>query len=685
MAKQRFRETVNIQPVDVRTGAAQGMHSVANIFRDFKSLGTQAMGAGFQMRREIETEKGFKEGLAATIERTPEGRPIMPGREDERPLLTGTYAKAYNRGLMTAYMATMDNDSREALAGMYNESGDNIIAFNEKSQQYFNEVIQGVDPAVRSEVAQSLNKSLSIYRTKVQTNQFAKQRKRSQDETVDNIRSATGAALRNTRNGDNALAADDLQKTFKFIDAGVQADYWTAKDAAIQKKAISRDIEEQSYLGKVDNLASTDIKKAREKIITDSKKIPKEFTPDEWRSTITEAFQNVNRMQLEKGKVSRKALKQLKINESIDRGYLFLKDGVYADPAKSSQDRKDVNAAYDDWYEKKRPNMTPEEGSSYFMNFVTKTGILPDKAISRINANMRVGDDAYAISTARIVETLQKNESWRPIIKDLPPEARNIALAINENLEVGMDEALAVATARAEQLPLSDIEKADINTKIQDEAYYLEDDLLKLYDRDPQFEPGLFSFQPEIPSQMYADHEVAFRKFMVISKGNVERAKKLSYDAIKNSWALSRVGGELKIMKYGPESMYARSDIPNTWQVTQFQEDMKSAGLDPDELTIEVDMSEPYTSQPKYFIRNIDTNELVYNKGGKTKVLWQPQWNETIQYQMTTGRGETARTKAIEKRKEMENFDKVLSEMDTDEVLKSEEESIKEEEAFKRE
>ncbi len=117
MAKQRFKETVNINPVDTRTGAVQGLMSLADRLDNFKNLGSQIAQVGFQAREQKLTARGTATGGAVPLERNAEGITTQPELK-EKTWFGDIESGAHNRALQSAYLGSLNNDIRTNVARM---------------------------------------------------------------------------------------------------------------------------------------------------------------------------------------------------------------------------------------------------------------------------------------------------------------------------------------------------------------------------------------------------------------------------------------------------------------------------------------------------------------------------------------------------------------------------------------
>lgn len=648
---ERFKERVNIQPIDTRTGGAQGVMSLVQKLEAFKGM---AQAQAVKVGTERATKRGAEAAGQVELQRDEKGVTKAP-KFKEKKFIGSIERQAYNKTLRNAYLSSLDNDNRGAISKIASENPDDILNFNDQVEAYRKGVLSGVDPSVREIVQIDLDRKISSLRVRIQDADIKKQVKKSKNIANESIISAVNLASIEARNGDSVgdtLASDEIIKAFTVLDSGVESGFWDASSARQKKREIERDVTSQKFLGEIDRRADQSIDGANEYLADLEKRVRKGFTPDEWRNVIVEGQQNVNRKASRLKRQSVAVKKEIDMEESVNRGMEFLSPDVPADPAKTSQDRKDVNNAFNN-ISKEWAGMEPKEMLDSITGFVKNTGIMPDVLISNINAAMRSGNKDQVLVFSELVETIAENPRSSVILKDLPTEARAISKQVFDSINAGIDAETAVEIASKNVYGLTDAEKENIKLKARvvapDLPIFLED----MLDRD--FDPSILPFfgeEPDVSPEFQADFNVNFNRFMVHTNGNEKQSQELAYESVKKLWGATSIGGPNRMMKYSPEVFYSVQGIGNKWMRSQYKSDLKGIGIDHGDTAIAVDPESLDSGTPEWVV-------MLEGKDGKInplmvdgeKVLWAPDFTKTREYHKMRAKPkeETLKAKTLKK------------------------------------
>ena len=229
----RFDETVNIQPQNVSTGAAGAMLSLADRLEGFKQqqiarAGQQAVQRGIESAQQVKLETTMVNGQETTV---------APQMKEKR-FIGGIEIDAHNKALRSAYLASLNNDTREAIANLALDNPDNVKAFNDAANGYVKGVLAGVDPSVRQLATEHIDDTLTNYRMKVQAADIAKQNSQANEELKLSAERSAQAALREARQGNALNAAQSLIESFAIIDSRVEAGFIDPSVAKQQKRLL---------------------------------------------------------------------------------------------------------------------------------------------------------------------------------------------------------------------------------------------------------------------------------------------------------------------------------------------------------------------------------------------------------------------------------------------------------------
>ena len=207
------------------------------------------------------------------------------------------------------------------------------------------------------------------------------------------------------------------------------------------------------------------------------------------------------------------------------------------------------------------------------VQLATKTGIVPDSAISWARANLTSGDAQAAAQGADLISRLEEG-SPRALGFALDDRTKAMADSINQAVKAGAPAPLAVEQARQlatlSSTQLTELKQKWLATKPQLNQGSALTDLLKA---DPGFKPGILSSMPTVPPAMQAEFDASTQRYFDLTGGNVGQARQLAVRDLKRVWGTSQVNGQRQIMPYAPETMYpglsatdVRTDVASTVQ-----------------------------------------------------------------------------------------------------------------------
>lgn len=653
----RFKEKVNIQSQSLDTGIIQGSFSVVQKLENFQSQQRQVTSGLIQQLGERAEKSGTESGQEVPIERV-DGKTQKPKFKEEK-FIGSIKIKAHNKALRAAYLASLGNDIREGVSRIRAENPDNVLEFNDAVRGYSKGVIDGADSSVRHLVITALDDKITSNRMAVQIanvkkdNDFAK-------ETLDNaINSATDDAFQKSRNGEDIESTKSRVEAYLSIDETVEAGFISAGEGIEKKRNIARVSAEQREKGNLDRLADINIPKAFEHLDNLSKKIPDGWTVDEWSSFITSSQQDLNRKAARMKRQVVKLTKEQLLQESIGRGKSFMNPDIPADPAKSSQDRKDVNNAYEvvsqEWAE-----LPPMDQFNSHVAFVKNTGIMPDKLIKGVNASMRSGNADQVNIFASVITEIAKESNAANILKDIPVESRAIAQQVSDSIEAGIDIEVAVEIARKNTFGLTEPEREQIRISTQALRSDMVDILDDMIEDDDEFD--VFIFEPDASPALQADFNVSFDKFMILTNGDPDQSSTLAFESIKKVWAMTTIGGPKRFMKYAPETVYSIPGISNKWMDKQYDKDMKQAGLDLKGLFMAVDFETANSNQPSWPIMTTDENGIIsplHDDDGNI-LRWTPDFTKTREYFKLKDKPTKAVESAIDIRSRVDKLNEII-------------------------
>lgn len=621
----RFQEVKITQPGDLSTQAASGLMSLGEKLDQF--------GAQIQQQRlqrvTTEAEKaGVEAGQALGEDQQPEFREVgfIGSARDE----------AYNKGLRAAYVAGLDRDIREEVARIQSENPDNLLQFNDQVNSFIKSTLQGVDPSVKALATEKLDAIVSNAKIKVQAGDIARNKKAALGEISTAVDAAVNDALTKTREGDESGAAEAAITALTAIDQGVESGLIAPEIAAERKREINKGIVEQRFKGELDGIAEEDMVGAFDRLDEMAGEIPKGFTPDEWDSFIASEQKRLNRTAARQNQEATANAKLAKEAASTERGKLFLDPAVPADPAKGSQDRKDVNL----YYESIAPELSTlpiQEQVNRTVEFINNTGIVPNQVISASSAAMRSGTPEQVALMSDMLSRLQ--EESPATLKDIPEETRAISLQVSDAVKAGVPVEVAMEQARKFAFGMTAQEKEAISLQSQEHSKSLNGNLQSMVNSDLDqggFDKGVLYGVPDVSSAMLGEFRTSFDRFMKMTGGNPDQSQKLAYQAVRSTWGVTETGGNKRFMKYAPEAVYKVQGYGDDWIENQFNAEMEAIGAEGALITI--DHTTAREEQPSYPVLTTDENGILVPLLDESNMpmRWRPDFKATPQYKAIT-------------------------------------------------
>lgn len=647
---ERFQEVVNIQPQDVGTGRAEALRSLADRLEDFKS---QALTVAGQQAAQRGVES------AGQVELTREGGVTQAPAFRTEGLLGRNGAIAHNKALRGAYVASLGNDISENVSSLELANSDDVISFNDSAEGYAKGIIKGVDPSVRGDVNNFLQSKLSAARTRVHGRDIAKQQAEAKDSITTATENAANDAARNARNGEILESGKDTARAFLLVDQSIDAGFLSEGDGQRLKREIERETQEQLFRREFDQLSDQSIPAALDMIEEKRDKVPKGWTPDEWDTYLTSQNQEINRKRANLTKDLKATKVLIEDRESLARGQQFMDPDIPADPAKSGQDRKDVNRAFEE-FSKNLAGQSAGEQIEGIEQFVINTGIVPDVLISRSSASMRSGNTDNVIVFSKVINDLASSQN-PSVLSDLPAQARAVALQIQSSTEAGLDIETATEIARKNAYGLTETDKK----RIQLETQAIRPDLPGILADvlDANFDPSIIPFieEPSVNPAIQADFNVAFEQFMTLTDGDAEQSTKLASEALIKNWGVNDIDGDFRMMKFAPSVFYSVQGVDDGWMQDQFQADVGQFG-DVDNFRLGINIDSLNTGQPTYPVMNVDPNGIiqpVFDDEGNL-LEWAPDFRVTREYQELKALPGKKLQEGIELKQKADRLDEIL-------------------------
>lgn len=390
---ERFQRERGIRQVQVRTGTAGAVRSLADRLEAFKGIGAAATQVGLAEHRRAAIKRGVETAAQVPIERK-EGVTQVPEFKEET-FFGGIEARAHNKALRAAYLASLDRDIRLNVGRIEAENKDNLQAFNDSIEGYSKGLLNNVDPASRGQIEQLLQDRVLPSQLTVQETDIKKQNKIAAEELQFSADSALDDAIRFANNGDIRSSADGLLSYSAVIDSQVEAGFITPVKAQELKREAELRATQANIVGTVRSLvtggktleALTMLEKSRSKI-------PSGMSPEEHQDVVTAMKTEINNSINTRNRIEQE---EADIVELAQKGrYANLAIGV-------ATGRDDTNSAI----QALRRNEITEQQFDKIINTLNKRGQGVDDftLINQIEAEIQLGGSPEEIKDSIIKNT----------------------------------------------------------------------------------------------------------------------------------------------------------------------------------------------------------------------------------------------------------------------------------------
>lgn len=293
------------------------------------------------------------------------------------------------------------------------------------------------------------------------------------------------------------------------------------------------------------------------------------------------------------------------------------------DPA-SSDDRNAVDAHYA-LVSQRWADLPPDEFAQRTAEYIDTVGIVPPSLRGRLRGAIRSGSPEQKIAAADLIDRI--NTSNPAALTDF--EEQDIALAVTTGqlVRAGMEPPEALRQAEQAVLEADQPQREMRAARLQ--ADKLTADYLS--DLGDEFDPGVFSWQPDIPEAMAGEFSRLFEAAF-LNTGDEEAANRIAVQALKRTWAMTGVDGSRRLMKYAPEAVYGvlGGSDDTEWMRNQLVAEAQS--IDP---TLEEDAillaSDSRTARDLTYpiMRRNEFGAFVPLLKDGAPVRWRPDWSSS--------------------------------------------------------
>lgn len=267
-----------------------------------------------------------------------------------------------------------------------------------------------------------------------------------------------------------------------------------------------------------------------------------------------------------------------------------------------------------------------ERWQAHAVELARTSNVLPESAASWARVQLTSGDPVAASVAAGFMRRVQDANPVAAPYND-EPKLGSLIEKLNANLNAGLEPERAYTLAMQSSYLLTEAQRKELAERYKElkVARGNLDALEDLAGADDQFDPGLFSSVPTIPAALAAEYGSLVQQYFIASGGNVQQSRALAYRAIKSLWGLTRVNGELEIMKYAPE----RLGLPTEIIRRDIADSVAPLGLDASKVKLVPNAATERTRGQVWFLG-------IENKYGAVDIVLGPD-NRPLQYRLPLG------------------------------------------------
>ncbi|OVZ82186.1 hypothetical protein [Yersinia kristensenii] len=357
-----------------------------------------------------------------------------------------------------------------------------------------------------------------------------------------------------------------LKDAYAAYDQGLQPNSIPSRDQIMASygfnkgQAVWQELQQQQQFGGNVALAKTLSPDGREKFLQSIKPLPEDGTGYAQKQQLWErAKTKFNEFDKEWDKNQGRVMVSNALN-----------NGVALDP--SNKSNKD---AADSFFDNQFANFNINDNNQVnsIASFVTKTGIVPTRLSSVLNAASVSKDSKVAIQAAELVSRIY--DSNPAVLSGMPSEKQSFYLNAKRLRDAGVDADKSVEQAYDLAYNQTDAIKAQLASE-QGSSSYRKDRLSAassfVSDRSQflRIDPSVDDSNPDA-TRFRNDYESLYDLNFRISGGDPDIAKKMTHQQVSRTWSISEVNGKAQMMKYAPEALYKGG--PEGWQSQQWEEE----------------------------------------------------------------------------------------------------------------
>lgn len=598
------------------TGAPGAAQALAEKFSSFSRASSEVGSLATTFAAQKAKQAGLAEGEAGT-----------PNLRKGIPSLTAV-GRAYNSAAETAYVAKVHTDIDDTMNRLEQESEADAAGFEQKSKEYSDGLLNEVPQEVRPVVERVLAARQIEGGKRVRAQQKSKEDSQSYADYLTSVPAIVNNTLASAQalppdQADDALVlavSDNKARLAELVKNNIidpvravelGAQFHLALDKGLEAARLDPIVENLTNKAHNDvqagDIALGQIEQRKDLSLGDKTKIRKAY--EEQRNLLS--FERSRQFAEESGGFAKELAggsygkdaeaKNLALYKhaaiSVDE-YQSNAATIQRNSEKGNDDALDIaavqdaiangrgldptntkqRAALDKLFKASANNAGIAPGDPRWqtaaISLARKTNILPASAESWARVNMMSGDPTQVIEGASFFGRAQEaNPTAWDYEKD--PKLAAFAEQINSNMAAGVTTERAFEMAHKNVYEQTDFEKKILEQKYRDDKIAKDNGatLQSTMNGDDEFDRSFLGMggAPAAPLGMQAEYNGMVERMYGYTGGDVEKARKLAYDAVKSRYGYTQMNGKPEVVKYAPEKMYPgltpeiiRQDVTNT-------------------------------------------------------------------------------------------------------------------------
>ena len=221
----------------------------------------------------------------------------------------------------------------------------------------------------------------------------------------------------------------------------------------------------------------------------------------------------------------------------------------------------DAKKAIDAHYSAVAASVPPEQRIDFAVDYVKRTGVVPDTLKSNIVGGLNSVDATKVIPAAMILEKFTRATNTAAL-QQFPNSSVSFAQQVLDYNRNGLspEEAVKKANDMRNILPAEKDNRKRAFRELEKETP--SKDAVQRFVDEGWFEGSILSMQSDpVIDEVMAGEFSRLREREYVLSGNDETAQKAAFTMMRKNWGATNINGDRRFMKYAPESIYGNPNL----------------------------------------------------------------------------------------------------------------------------